>query len=156
MKRILPFIIILVVLGAALGSAWYLTRPIPASPTISQPARHRQRQARRRRLLSNRSSTKAFPEQSLPTRLDLRTRRYSWKSLVISSVRRAECFIRFSTQMHEEFGDRLRITFREFPLANHQHARAAASAAEAAGIQGKFWAMHDLIYERQNAWKDAI
>src|SRR6476659_6303779 len=34
MKRILPFIIILVVLGAALGSAWYLTRTIPASPTL--------------------------------------------------------------------------------------------------------------------------
>ena len=55
--------------------------------------------------------------------------------------------------MHEEFGNRLRITFREFPLSNHQHALAAASAAEAAGIQGKFWPMHDLIYENQNAWK---
>ena len=55
--------------------------------------------------------------------------------------------------MHEEFGNRLRITFREFPLANHQHANAAASAAEAAGIQGKFWEMHDLIYEHQNDWK---
>ena len=39
MKRIIPFIIILVVLGAALGSAWYLTRTIPASPTLgSSPA----------------------------------------------------------------------------------------------------------------------
>src|SRR5215216_6525227 len=40
MKRILPFIIILVVLGVALGSAWYLTRTIPATPTAvgSQPA----------------------------------------------------------------------------------------------------------------------
>jgi protein-disulfide isomerase len=48
----------------------------------------------------------------------------------------------------------LRITFREYPLPSHQHALAAASAAEAAGIQGKFWEMHDLLYEHQNDWKD--
>jgi protein-disulfide isomerase len=56
--------------------------------------------------------------------------------------------------MHEEFGDRLRITFREYPLPTHQHALAAASAAEAAGIQGKFWEMHDLLYEHQDEWKE--
>ena len=59
-------------------------------------------------------------------------------------------------QMHEEFGNRLHITFREYPLPNHQHAVAAASAAEAAGIQGKFWEMHDLLYENQDAWKDVF
>jgi protein-disulfide isomerase len=59
--------------------------------------------------------------------------------------------------MHKEFGDRLRITFREFPLVPaHRHALAAASAAEAAGMQGKFWEMHDLLYEHQNDWKDAF
>jgi protein-disulfide isomerase len=56
--------------------------------------------------------------------------------------------------MHAEFGDRIRITFREFPLVPaHQHALAAASAAEASGMQGKFWEMHDLIYEHQKDWK---
>jgi protein-disulfide isomerase len=59
--------------------------------------------------------------------------------------------------MHQEFGDRLRITFREFPLVpTHQHALAAASAAEAAGLQGKFWEMHDLLYEHQKDWKDVF
>lgn len=58
-------------------------------------------------------------------------------------------------QMQTEFGDKLQFTFREFPLTqNHQHALAAASAAEAAGRQGKFWEMHDLLYEHQNDWKD--
>lgn len=56
--------------------------------------------------------------------------------------------------MHAEFGDKLSITFREFPLVpTHQHALAAASAAEAAGLQGKFWEMHDLLYEHQGEWK---
>jgi protein-disulfide isomerase len=44
----------------------------------------------------------------------------------------------------------LRITFREFPLPNHEHAMAAAEAAEAAGLQDRFWEMHDLLF--QNAW----
>jgi len=57
-------------------------------------------------------------------------------------------------KMEAEFGDKIHLTFREFPLVpTHQHALAAASAAEAAGLQGKFWEMHDLIYDRQNTWK---
>jgi protein-disulfide isomerase len=59
--------------------------------------------------------------------------------------------------MHKEFGDRLRIIFREFPLVpNHQHALAAASAAEAAGLQGKFWEMHDKLYENQKTWHEVF
>jgi len=55
--------------------------------------------------------------------------------------------------MEEEFGDKLRVTFRHFPLVpKHQHALAAASAAEAAGMQGKFWQMHKLIYDHQKDW----
>jgi protein-disulfide isomerase len=57
-------------------------------------------------------------------------------------------------QMKQEFGDKLQVTFREFPLVpTHQHALAAASAAEAAGLQNKFWEMHDLIYDHQADWK---
>lgn len=37
----------------------------------------------------------------------------------------------------------------------HKHAGEAARAAEAAGLQGKFWQMHDLLFEKQNEWKDA-
>lgn len=56
--------------------------------------------------------------------------------------------------MEGEFGDKIQVTFREFPLVpTHQHALAAASAAEAAGLQGKFWEMHKLIYDRQQKWK---
>jgi protein-disulfide isomerase len=58
-------------------------------------------------------------------------------------------------EMKKEFGDQLRVTFREFPLsALHKHAIAAASAAEAAGMQGKFWEMHALLFENQQAWHE--
>jgi protein-disulfide isomerase len=49
-------------------------------------------------------------------------------------------------------GDQLRFVFRNFPLAEaHPHARIAAQAAEAAGAQGKFWEMHDMLFEHQKA-----
>src|SRR3954464_7721996 len=49
-----------------------------------------------------------------------------------------------------EMGARLRFVFRNFPLSNvHPHASVAAQAAEAAAAQGKFWEMHDLLYENQ-------
>jgi protein-disulfide isomerase len=51
-----------------------------------------------------------------------------------------------------ELGTQLRLVFRNFPLAEaHPHARLAAQAAEAAGAQGKFWEMHDMLFEHQEA-----
>ena len=49
---------------------------------------------------------------------------------------------------------RVRVVFHDFPLPRHHNAIPTALAARAAGEQGKFWAMHDLIYSRQGEWKD--
>jgi protein-disulfide isomerase len=49
----------------------------------------------------------------------------------------------------------LRIIFREFPLPMHAHAREAAYAAEAAGLQGRFWQMHDLLFREQPVWSNS-
>jgi protein-disulfide isomerase len=49
-------------------------------------------------------------------------------------------------------GDQLRFVFRNFPLSNaHPNAEAAAEAAAAAGAQGRFWEMHDVLFEHQDA-----
>jgi len=57
--------------------------------------------------------------------------------------------------IQERLGDRLCFAFRNFPLVNsHPHAEHAAEAAEAAGAQGRFWEMHDLLYENQDALED--
>jgi protein-disulfide isomerase len=51
-----------------------------------------------------------------------------------------------------ELGGSLRFVFRNFPLAEiHPHARLAAQAAEAAAGQGRFWEMHDMLFEHQDA-----
>jgi protein-disulfide isomerase len=154
MKRILPFIIILVVLGLALGSAWYLTRTIPTTPTVvGQPPSP-----------SPASQTSPAQQQQpvvagVPGAEPAYTQGPASAPVHIEEFGDFECppcglFHPILKQMEAEFGDKIQVTFREFPLVpTHQHALAAASAAEAAGLQGKFWPMHDLIYDRQQAWK---
>jgi protein-disulfide isomerase len=57
--------------------------------------------------------------------------------------------------VQRHFGARLRFVFRNFPLREaHPHAQHAAEAAEAAAAQGKFWEMHDTIFEHQFALGD--
>jgi protein-disulfide isomerase len=59
-------------------------------------------------------------------------------------------------EVSEEFKDELTFIFRNLPLTSiHPNARAAATAAEAAGLQGKYWGMHDLLYENQNEWSQS-
>ena len=64
-------------------------------------------------------------------------------------------FAAFLGQLEKEYESRLRVIFRNFPLAMHEHAREAALAAEAAGLQGHFWEMHDVLYREQDAWSKA-
>src|SRR3989442_2297075 len=55
-------------------------------------------------------------------------------------------------KLQKNFGDQLRFAFRNFPLTRiHAFAQRAAEAAEAAGGQGKFWEMHDYLFEHQEA-----
>jgi protein-disulfide isomerase len=58
-------------------------------------------------------------------------------------------------QLIKEFPDNLTLVWRNFPLTGHKNARAAASAAEAAGKQGKYWEMHDKLFETQTGWSGA-
>jgi formate-nitrite transporter family protein len=58
-------------------------------------------------------------------------------------------------QLEQDYRPRLRVIFRHFPLAMHRHAREAALAAEAAGRQGRFWKMHDVLYREQAVWSEA-
>ena len=58
-------------------------------------------------------------------------------------------------QLEQDYRPRLRVIFRQFPLPGHQHAREAALASEAAGWQGRFWQMHDVLYREQAVWSKA-
>lgn len=54
----------------------------------------------------------------------------------------------------EKNKDRLFFVYRHFPLDQHKNARVAAYSAEAAAKQGKFWPMHDLLFENQSSWSE--
>jgi len=60
-------------------------------------------------------------------------------------------------QVQKHFGKRLRLVFRNFPLSEmHPHAEPAAEVAEFAGEQGKFWEMHDRLFENQARLGEAL
>lgn len=59
-------------------------------------------------------------------------------------------------QLQQAYGDDITFQFRNFPLVQiHQNAMLGSRAAEAAGIQNKYWEMHDLLYENQDEWSKA-
>src|SRR5688500_10438186 len=149
MKRILPLIIILAVLGVALGSVVYMTRTKSTSTTNQKSQVP----------VAKQSPTPAPVKTGVPGAEPPHTVGPANAPVHLEEFGDFECppcgaFHPILKQMKEEFGDRLRVTFREFPLAMHQHAVPAASAAEAAAMQGKFWEMHALIFEHQNDWKN--
>src|SRR5262245_53003695 len=58
-------------------------------------------------------------------------------------------------EIEQRVGNLMRFVFRNFPITTvHPHAERAAEEAEAAGANGKFWEMHDLLFENQQALED--
>ena len=154
MRRSSPILIILAVLGIALGAGWYLTRPkvetaqiVPGASTL--PARSTSPAATPARPVEQGADPPhTIGPPNAPVMLEEFGDFECPPCALLHPVLKA---------MEREFGDRLRVTFREFPLVpTHPHALAAARAAEAAGLQGKFWEMHDLLYETQKAWHDSF
>ena len=61
----------------------------------------------------------------------------------------------FIDQLVKEYHPNLKLVFRNLPLPVHKYAREAALAAEAAGLQGRYWEMHDVLYREQAVWSKA-
>jgi len=57
-------------------------------------------------------------------------------------------------KVSEDLSAQVRFAYRHFPLPQHKNAKLAATVAEAAGKQGKFWEMHDLIFQNQSDWSE--
>jgi protein-disulfide isomerase len=67
------------------------------------------------------------------------------------------CFLLWPAlrNLEHDYGDRLAVTFRQHPMIEHRRAPDAARASEAAGLQGRFWEMHDLLYLSRSQWARA-
>ncbi len=137
MKRSLPLLIIAAVLVAAVALTWVLLRS--SRPDQSS---------------TNSSGSEAPGAEPPHIRGNPKAR------VTLEEFGDFECPVcgTYSVEVKKieaEFGDRLRVIFREYPLypTPHKHALIAAQAAEAAGLQDRFWEMHDKLYENQ---KDSI
>lgn len=145
-KRLLPFVIIVGVLGATLFSVWYLKRSAAETPRADAPGTSGPT-SRTGAVKLGAEPPHALGDTNAPVMLeefgDFECPPCGSLHPVLKS-------------MKAEFGSSVVIVFREFPLVSkHAHALAAARAGEAAGLQGRFWEMHDLLYENQKTWHDA-
>jgi protein-disulfide isomerase len=68
------------------------------------------------------------------------------------------CYMLFPVlkNLEKDYGDNVSFTFREHPLPQHRNALEGARAAEAAGLQGQFWQMHDKLYLNRSVWVPAL
>ena len=139
MKRYLPFIIVVGVALTALGSGTLLYR-------------------------AKRQQLKNIPEGesvlAKPNTAPAHIRGNPDAPVTLEEFGDFQCppcgkFSEFVEELLKEYNPRLRLVFRNFPLSGHEHAREAALAAEAAGLQGKFWEMHDTLYREQDTWSKA-
>ena len=141
MKRYLPFVIVVAVALIALGSGAMLYRA-------------KRQQLQLRPIPENKAVSEATDAESMHIRGNPNA------PVTLEEFGDFQCppcgtFATFGEELLKEYDSRLRIVFRNFPLQGHEHAREAALAAEAAGMQGHFWEMHDVLYREQVFWSYA-
>lgn len=149
MKRYLPFLIIGVVLVAAIGAGLALLRRPGAATGQAIPSDLATRP------LTATSQPAGPPGQgAVPAQTE-------WQpeaAVVLEEFGDYQCppcgsLYQQLEQLEATYGKRVRLVFRHFPLTNiHENALDAARAAEAAGMQGRFWQMHDQLYKNQQKW----
>ena len=138
MKRYLPFVIV----GVA------------ASTVLTRPLLCQTMQPQRLTISGDRAPSTRPPTESVHIRGN------SNAPVTLEEFGDFECptckdFAAFLDEVIKEYHPRLRLIFRNYPLSMHQHARDAALAAEAAGLQGRYWEMHDMLYREQRVWSSS-
>lgn len=138
MKRFLPFLIILAVAALAIGSGTMLYRMKVRSqpPLIVGPAPTPAEEGDSEKF---HAEGPADAPAILEIYGDFQCPACATASEVVDDLRK-------------DYEKQLRVVFYEFPLSMHAHALEAAMVAEAAGLQERFWPMHDMLYKYQKVW----
>jgi protein-disulfide isomerase len=139
MKRYLPFLIVGLVAAAAVGGGSMLYRAKRPAPLASSP----------------KTETNAVTDMHTLGPRDAPVTLEEYGDFQCPPCAKLSEPL---NQLEREFRPHLRVVFHHFPLVAHAHGLEAALAAEAAGQQGHFWEMHDLLFREQAVWaasKDA-
>lgn len=143
----LPLIIIAVVLAAAIGGGYYLYSNSQATADANKSSANTARTAT--------APVNAPPGATPPNMLGSPT-----AAVTVEEFADFQCPACASThpvmkEIQQIYGSRIKFVFRHIPLSMHDKAYEAAVAAEAAGEQGKFWAMVDQLFANQNEWANS-
>lgn len=159
MRRKLPIIIIVGVLLVALGGGALLMRPSTPQTNVAQLPPTVTTTPNPQATVA--ATTAPRPAAATNTAPITHLRGRADAPVLIEEYGDFQCppcafFHPILKRLEGEYETELRVAFHHFPLTNmHKNAAEAARAAEAAGLQGKFWQMHDLLFEKQSEWKDA-
>jgi protein-disulfide isomerase len=152
MKKTLPFIIIAIVLVAAIAAFFVLGRNKRNDSNSAFVATSAQVSVTGATPLSQASPTATIPIEKPNVKVS--------SPVVLEEYGDYQCppcgmLYPVLKDIEHEYGKQLQIVFHHLPLTKiHKNAMKAAHAAEAARNQGKFWEMHDRLYRNQNEWKD--
>jgi protein-disulfide isomerase len=142
----IPLIIIVLVLVGVVGGAWYLYRQSKEAATSNANV--------------NKATPSRTPASNVPAPAGATPPNMLGSptaSVTVEEFADFQCPTCGSThpimkEIQSAYGSKIRFIFREFPLTMHDKAYDAAVAAEAAGMQGKFWQMQDQLFTNQQAW----
>ncbi|PYS97784.1 MAG: hypothetical protein DMF63_18815 [Acidobacteria bacterium] len=145
-STVVPVVIIALVLVGVVGGAWYLySQSKPATNANTKPGAT---PAAKAATIPANAPSGANPPNMLgsPT-----------AAVTVEEFADFQCGSCGAThpilkEIQSTYGSKIRFIFREFPLPMHDKGYDAAVAAEAAGLQGKFWAMHDQLFTNQATW----
>src|SRR5205814_231736 len=156
MKRLLPFIIILVVLGGALGVSVKLWKSGSGAPTTNATPTFATNLPGPMPANNGPDPNQANQSSAGLTRPNVKVS----SPVVLEEYGDYQCppcgqLYPDLKQIEKEYGDQVQIVFHHFPLSKiHKNAMIAAHAAEAARNQNKFWEMHDRLYRNQKEWSE--
>ena len=146
-KSPLPFVIIGAVLVAVTVAVVLMSRPSASDSTPTQNSSPSQPQAQRQA---------PQPGASNPWSRGMPTARVTVEEFSDFECPACGVLEPGLRRVIRDYEDRVRFVFRNYPLQMHKYAFLASRAAEAAGQQGKFWEMHDLIYDNQKEWSGSM
>lgn len=157
-----PFIIIgLVLFAAIVGGYWFYSSSQTTTTTVAsntavanQPATNGQQQQINSQQAAVNRYNSAPPGAQPPHTLGSPTAVVTVEEFADFECPTCASVHGLMKQINSLYSNRIRFVFRNFPLTQiHANASSAAAAAEAAGLQGKYWDMQNLIFVNQNEWR---